>query len=217
MKTTCSLTYRVGAFILFMLVYSVLYVIPNFFLSTPPYELPLLWIDQMTPLIPWTFLIYTSDYLVFVFALILLEQKAHFLSFARMMFGILLICGIFFYTFPTTYPRPLYPEVSNPVIRAVMEFVAAADTPRNCFPSMHVGLTAGATWALRHFGIRIWGPFSLWSLLIFVSTLTTKQHYFLDILGGLGVMAVVATLESLILLKAFNRLSNSGHYDSAQR
>jgi len=107
MKISCSLTYRFAGFLLFMLVYSILYVIPNFFLSTPPFELPLLWIDQITPLIPWTFLIYTSDYFVFVFALILLSEKAQFLSFARMMFGILFVCGVFFYTFPTTYPRPV--------------------------------------------------------------------------------------------------------------
>ena len=214
---SCSLTYRFAGFLLFMLVYSILYVIPNFFLSTPPFELPLLWIDQITPLIPWTFLIYTSDYFVFVFAVILLHEKAQFLSFARMMFGILFVCGVFFYTFPTTYPRPVYPEVANPFISAVMQFVAAADTPRNCFPSMHVGLTAGATWALRHLGFKVWGTFSIWSLLIFASTLTTKQHYFLDILGGLGVMGVIAALEGLVVPKALNRLSNLGRYDSAQR
>jgi len=215
MKTTCSLSYRFGTFILFMMVYWVLYVIPNFFLSVPPYELPLLWIDQVTPLLPWTFLIYTSDYFVFVLALFLLENKAQFHSFARMMFGILFVCGIFFYVFPTTYPRPEYPLVSNPLIAAVMQFVALADTPRNCFPSMHVGLTAGATWALRHLGARVFGFFSAWSVLIFSSTLTTKQHYFLDILGGLGVMIFIALLESLVVPKALSRLSNSGRCDSA--
>jgi membrane-associated phospholipid phosphatase len=37
--------------------------------------------------------------------------------------------------------------------------------------------------------------FWLWTLTIYVSTLTTKQHYFLDILGGLAVMLIIASLE----------------------
>ncbi|NBT58010.1 phosphatase PAP2 family protein [bacterium] len=192
----CSLSYRLGILAVFMVAYSVLYVIPNFFLSTPPQQLPVLWIDEAIPLIPWTFLIYTSDYFVFAIALFLLSNKQQFDSFTRMMFGVLFVCGMFFYTFPTTYPRPDYPTDTHTLIGAVMQFIALADSPRNCFPSMHVGLTAIATWSLRHFGMRTVLLFGFWSLAIFISTLTTKQHYFLDILGGLSVMSFVAWLET---------------------
>jgi len=195
---TCSLGYRLGILALFMSAYGLLYVIPNFFFNVPPQELPLLWIDRIVPLIPWTFLIYTSDYFVFLVVIFLLSEKEKFNSFTRMMFGVLLICGAFFYGFPTTYPRPEYPTETHWLLGAVMQFVALADSPRNCFPSMHVGLTAVATWSLRHLGFRTLSIFSLWSFAIFASTLTTKQHYFLDILGGLMVMTVIATLEKFL-------------------
>lgn len=192
----CSFAYRLGIFALFMSAYGLLYVIPNFFLSLPPKELPMLWIDRAVPLVPWTFLIYTSDYFVFVVAMFLLTEKEKFNSFTRMMFGVLFVCGAFFYGFPTTYPRPNYPAETHRLLGAVMQFVAFADSPRNCFPSMHVGLTAVATWSMRHFGHRTLLAFSLWSLAIFASTLTTKQHYFLDVLGGLMVMSLIVALEN---------------------
>jgi hypothetical protein len=192
----CSFAYRLGIFALFMSAYGLLYVIPNFFLSLSPKELPLFWIDRAVPLIPWTFLIYTSDYFVFVVAMFLLTEKEKFNSFTRMMFGVLFVCGAFFYGFPTTYPRPNYPAETHWLLGAVMQFVALADSPRNCFPSMHVGLTAVATWSMRHLGRRTLLAFSLWSLAIFASTLTTKQHYFLDILGGLMVMSLIVALEN---------------------
>ncbi|MFM8270055.1 MAG: phosphatase PAP2 family protein [Pseudomonadota bacterium] len=197
-STHCSLSYRLGILALFMAAYSVLYVIPNFFLTTAPQELPLLWIDQAIPLIPWTFLIYTSDYFVFVFALFLLSERHKFNSFTRMMFGVLCVCGAFFYGFPTTYPRPEYPAETNWLVGSLMQFISVADSPRNCFPSMHVGLTAVATWSLRHLGLRTLFFFSVWSFAIFVSTLTTKQHYILDILGGLAVMGFIVFLENFI-------------------
>ncbi|NBX83368.1 phosphatase PAP2 family protein [bacterium] len=181
-----------------MVAYGILYVIPNFFYAEPAQELPLLWIDRALPLMPWTFLIYTSDYFVFVIALFVMKERDQFLSFARMMFGVLFVCGLFFYFYPTTYPRPEYLRQSNRLLEAVMQFVAAADSPRNCFPSMHVGLTAVATWAFRYQGPKIFWVFVVWSLAIFVSTLTTKQHYFFDILGGLAVMGTIATLENAL-------------------
>ena len=203
---SCSLAYRLMLFALFMVVYCILYVIPNFFSTQEAFQLPFLWIDRVVPLIPWSFLVYTSDYFVFIFAIFILSQKDEFHAFARLMFGILLVCGTFFYLYPTIYPRPEYPAEENRILAWVMQFVAAADTPRNCFPSMHVGLTAGATWALRGQGKRTLILFVVWSLAIFASTLTTKQHYFIDIIGGIGVMAVVTFLENRIL--TLSRLDN---------
>ncbi|MEZ4751819.1 MAG: phosphatase PAP2 family protein [Bdellovibrionota bacterium] len=43
----------------------------------------------------------------------------------------------------------------------------------------------------------------IWALAIFASTLTTKQHYFYDILGGLVVAACVGALEYLYARKTF--------------
>ena len=61
-------------FCLFMMAYSILYVYPNFRPPFPPFYLPLLGIDQTVPLVPWTFLIYTSDYLLILAVIIMIKD-----------------------------------------------------------------------------------------------------------------------------------------------
>jgi membrane-associated phospholipid phosphatase len=90
-----------------------------------------------------------------------------------------------------------------------MDFVYIADTPNNCFPSMHVALTSVSTWSLRGYAPRYFKLFMLWTLAIILSTLTTKQHYFVDILGGLGVLVVVVALEKKGFFQYLNHFSKS--------
>lgn len=182
-------------FVLFMLAYAVFYIYPNFYAPWQPHMLPLLPIDQNTPFLPWTFILYTSDYYLFLFVILMHKEKESFNSFCRMAFVTLFICGAFFLFFPTTYPRPQYPEVDNWFIAFLMNLIAVADTPNNCFPSMHVALTGVATWSFRDRGPKVFGFLVVWTLLIYASTLTTKQHYFMDIVGGIGVIVFVAILE----------------------
>jgi membrane-associated phospholipid phosphatase len=191
----CSWTYKFTLLGGFTLGFLVFYVYPNFFPLFNPRYLPLLLIDRITPFMPWTFLIYTSDYILIFLVLILLDNKEQVNAFARMAFGVLVCCGMFFLFLPTVYPRPLYPEVNNILVAGTMNFIALADNPNNCFPSMHIALTGVSIWAIRFFSRRLHLLFWPWALAIYVSTLTTKQHYFLDILGGIVVMVIIASLE----------------------
>lgn len=182
-------------FCLFMLAYTVLYIYPNFRPPFPPFYLPLFAIDQAVPLIPWTFLVYTSDYLLVLAVIIMIQDAEAFRAFSRKCFEVLILCGVFFIFFPTRYPRPGYPEVSNPLIAFVMGLINVADTPLNCFPSMHVALTGVSAWCVRNRSPKVVFLFTLWSLAIFASTMTTKQHYFLDIVGGVGVIITVLLFD----------------------
>ena len=114
-----------------------------------------------------------------------------------------IIIAFFFLFFPTTYPRPVYPEVANAFVAFLMNLVRTGDTPNNCFPSMHVALTIGATASIRHRGKGFFLFFGTWTLLIILSTLTTKQHYLMDICGG----ATVASLLIYLDAKVFGRKS----------
>ncbi len=179
-----------------MLAYSVFYIYPNFHPAFPPTYLPLTALDFIFPLVPWTFLVYVSDYILVLTAIWLLQDEG-FHSFARMAFMTLILCGLFFIFMPTVYPRPTYPAVESSILSTAMSMVAAGDKPTNCFPSMHVAITGIATWSLRNRGTKWMIPFCIWSFAIFVSTLTTKQHYFTDILGGLGVVGIVGVAERI--------------------
>ena len=85
--------------------------------------------------------------------------------------------------------------MSNPIVAFTMALINVADTPMNCFPSMHVALTGVAAWSVRNRGPKVVSLFCLWSLAIFASTMTTKQHYFFDIVGGLGVIVTVVVFD----------------------
>lgn len=198
----CSNREKLKIFIWFAAAYSVLYIIPNFSSTNRSVELPLTPWDLAIPFLPWTFLIYTSDYLFIFFAIVTIRNAQEFKQFSRMMFLALIIGGGFFWFFPTSYPRPTGTETSSPWIQALIHFVYTADSPKNCFPSMHVAFTTLSAYSLRR-STKIRQVFySLWCLAIIVSTLTTKQHYLSDVVGGLGVVLLVIVLEKTL----FSRL-----------
>lgn len=193
-------------FLIFAVAYVIFYIFPNFYATWQPALLPLSWLDKSVPFLPWTFLIYTSDYLLIASTILIISERKSFNSFGRMMFLALLICGLFFLFFPTTYPRPPYPLVDHFLIQAAMDLVYVADTPNNCFPSMHVALTTISAWSLRKRAGWLACSYALWTIAVIVSTMTTKQHYFVDILGGLSVVAVVVMLEQKVVPIVLARL-----------
>ncbi len=193
--------YKLSLLGLFSVAYYIFYIYPNFSPLLQPRELPLLYIDRLVPFLPWTFVVYISDYLLFAALIIMVKDLGEVNSFARIAFGILFISGLFFLFFPTTYPRPDYPVEKNALVTFIMNLVENADTPNNCFPSLHVAMTAAAVWCVRRFHRKWFSIFAVWGLAIFVSTLTTKQHYFIDILGGLCVTVTVLSLERVLFYR----------------
>lgn len=186
---------------LYAAAYAVFYIWPNFRPISPPTQLPLLYIDRVAPFLPWTFIVYLSDYLLFVAAFFIIDEQQEWNAFARMAFATLFLCGIFFLFFPTTYPRPDYPQVDNFLVAYCMNLVGAADTPNNCFPSMHVAMTSVVTWNVRRKSRGCFLFFVAWTVAIILSTLTTKQHYFMDIVGGLSVVAILALLDWFLVAR----------------
>ncbi len=195
MSSTCGWKHKLRLLSLFAVVYAFFYLLPNFRPFFPPVRLPLLGIDELVPFLPWTFIIYLSDYALAITGIVLTKNLEDFNALTRMAFMALVICGIFFFFAPTIYPRPEYPTGQPFFIQALLHLIATADMPTNCFPSMHVAQAGVFAWASRRLGRRINITFWLWTLAIAISTMTTKQHYFVDILGGLAVTATAAVLE----------------------
>jgi membrane-associated phospholipid phosphatase len=194
----CSWKHKLILLGVYAVGYGVFYLYPNLHPLFEPRQLPLLAVDRWTPFLPWTFWVYTSEYMLILSVVVLLRAKAHFDSFARMAFGVLVGCGLFFLFYPTVYPRPVYPETGSQLFAAPMRFIQAVDPPGNCFPSMHVALTAISAWAIRQRSRGLAWVYGLWTVLICASTLTTKQHYAWDIGGGFAMMLIVITGEGLV-------------------
>ena len=161
-----------------------------------PQPLPLLAIDRLIPFIPWTMIVYQSQFL-FLFVCFWLHHQSQ--TITRTFHRMAVACAISFTTFlifPTIFPRT-YPDPQG-WLAGMYQTLHAIDAPTNCFPSLHVALAfLAALGVMEEHGWRsIWTL--VWALAITLSTLTTKQHYAVDLAGGfLVVLAAVGVVKGL--------------------
>jgi membrane-associated phospholipid phosphatase len=94
---------------------------------------------------------------------------------------------------PSFYPRD--PIVITGISTWFLEFTRQIDAANNTFPSGHVALSWLLFWAAscsNYMKDRVVGKFiyGLWATSVSISTLTLKQHYVIDVLGGFIVAAI---------------------------
>lgn len=170
----------------------------------PPIHPAGTWIDQVVPFVPWTIWLYMPTY-VLCFALVLLFVK-HGRMFRATAFSLVLfnlIAVPFFVTMPVLSPRPvLNGDLTGNL--ALIHHLYLHDTPYNTFPSLHVACSTFIAYVLfkadKRVGVLGW----MLSACIWVSVLTTKQHWSADVLGGwvLAGVGVAAWHAVLPLEKA---------------
>jgi len=147
---------------------------------------PMTPIDLAIPFLPWTWAIYMSYYPLLLVWSGALEPP----EFRRLMKAILVAVAISFtcfWFFPVQYPRPSTDTVGEPW-RSLFNWLHDLDGPGNTFPSLHVACAVVlglGLWSRR----GRWG-WAIWITLIALSTMTTKQHFLADVIGG-TVVAIV--------------------------
>lgn len=150
-----------------------------------PRMLPFSALDRAVPLLPWTFWIYLSVYGIYISSCLLQKDLQ---VFGRFLLSYLIGYGlstIFFVLYPTTFPRELFPlDGVDGASAAGLAWFRALDRPTNCLPSMHVASCVMVTLPFRGKRPVLFGLFSFWTLAISVATLTTKQHYLVDVVTG---------------------------------
>ena len=169
-----------------------LYYGPQRWPLSVPRELAPGFLDQAIPFIPNTAWIYQSLFLLLPFAVLIQPTE---IAFVRFVFGFCVLVACFSVIF-WLYPTELRTPVAVPTTSwSYDHLVAEVDGRRNAFPSLHAALTVYA-------GISIIGVYRqsalvcclmvLWVFLLLVSTLTTKQHIFVDVLAGVigGIIAL---------------------------
>lgn len=150
-------------------------------------ELPLTSIDRAIPLIPETIWLYGSGTFMCLVAWLCVPdgRTARRFYFTLMMSAIL--CWLVFLSYPTTYPRHLWPlPAGSSLTLAEFADLRASDSPSNCFPSQHVALAWSLALCWIDWTRRRWVKIFivLWAIGVSVTTLTTKQHYLADIPSG---------------------------------
>ena len=163
------------------------------------YAVPLarLYPDHAVPFISWTIWIYVSDYVFLPLAFFLVTKPEDYSGMLySMAIATLIACIIFIY-----YPTLMYREpLSDSPADSARALLYLIDLPTNCFPSLHVALSTLAAFFMCKQS-KMWGIFAvIWACLIAISTMTVKQHYFADVIGG-ALLAVVALLAVRGLLR----------------
>ena len=194
-----------------------IYGFTNRFIFFEPRLLPLTWIDLAIPLLPGTIWLYLSAFLFLpvTFHLTTAPKRRNILLFL----GIVGLSAIFFVLFPIRFPRELYPLLpdSAPLTLSVFEWLRQVDAPVNCFPSLHASVVTFSLINFKasnefHGGWRKRGlimGLELWATLVIISTLTTKQHYWVDTAAGVLLGYAAFKLGCLIYVPKPNHGSTS--------
>ena len=147
-------------------------------------------LDDQIPLIPWTVVIYFGCYVLWIVNYILgcrQERKTAF-RFISADFLAKIICMICFVIFPTTNVRPIIS--GNTIWDMGMRLLYRMDAADNLFPSIHCLTSWFCYIAVRENDkIPLWyRRFSAFAaVLVFISTLTTKQHVLIDVVAGVAL------------------------------
>ena len=142
---------------------------------------------QFTPQWVW---IYSGLYYPVILSLILTIGSFEQFNLTAFNFLILLVVQlVFFFIFPVkTPPEWRDYEHDGSLSAKFLRFVHGYDAPSNCFPSMHVSVAMLTALHLSNNLEPTLGSwvaiFFLFPILIALSALFTKQHYFVDLPAG---------------------------------
>lgn len=144
-------------------------------------------LDAAIPFVPWTWWIYFPGYLFgLLFAVLAMrDDGVYYRSIAAIMLA-QVFNSVVYLLIPSTFPRPWEWQGTGLTADAI-HWYWTVDPPNNTFPSSHVALASLAAlgmWRERN-PLRL-VP-TLTALGIFVTVHTTKQHYWIDAVAGVGM------------------------------
>ena len=169
--------------------------------------MPTLWLDRVINFQPLALNLYLSLWVYVSLPPALFATRRELYRYAIAVAATCLIGLLIFYFWPTAVPVAdvdwaRYPDV---------HFLKNIDAAGNAFPSLHVATAVfsgiGLHYLLRRFGAPDWilGLNALWGVGIIYSTLATRQHVAVDVLGGLALGSVAAYVYLRMSFDAYVR------------
>lgn len=169
----------------------ILYQLTNRVHLFEPKLLPFTWVDTSIPFLPSTVWIYFTEYAFFVYAYFWMKDLKLVTRYYYAYMTILFVSVTVFMLFPVTFPRDSFPVTGESVSDHAMNFLRNfMDAPANCLPSLHVSSCFISSLCFWQESRRRAVFLSLWSCLVAISTMTTKQHYFVDVWTAMILTAV---------------------------
>lgn len=183
--------YRVPASLVAFVALVPLYVLVPAFFPPATRHVPALPLDRSWPLVPAWALVYGALYLFLILLPAFVVRQPELIR--RTVHAYLLIWltsyACFFVIYPTAAPRP--DQVSGEGFGVWgLRALYAADPPYNCFPSLHVAHSFVSALAVSRVHRRLGAVALVSAMLVALSTLFTRQHYVVDVVGGIVLAAV---------------------------
>lgn len=162
--------------------------------------------EDKIPFLPWTILVYWGCYLFWItnYVIAARQEKEKAYRYFCADFVAKLVCMFFFLVLPTTNVRPVVQGTG--IFERLMRLLYEVDAADNLFPSIHC-LTSWFCFVAVRRNERIpvcyrWISLGI-AVAICISTLTTKQHVIIDVIGG---VALAEGSYHLVHLTGFDHL-----------
>lgn len=149
-------------------------------------------VDSWIPLSTFFVIPYISYFIFLIFSWAFFIKYKFFLLLSQTLIAVIIstiFAYIFYFVFQNSVDRPVI-ESKN-IFDSIYLGINSQVPPYNAFPSLHVAISAICLLAYRQLKAKIYPWMVVWVFLIIISTVLTKQHYFLDIIGGL-ILALVS-------------------------
>jgi membrane-associated phospholipid phosphatase len=166
-----------------------LYEFSNHYPLFIPQMLPMTSWDKAIPFLPHTVWIYTSEMFLFFSVYILSKDIVNANKYLYSFLALQIVSVAIFILWPTTYPRELFPlpMTLDPWTTHMFNNLRGIDSPANCLPSLHVSSVYLSSFVYLDEQKKKFPFFFGWATAIALSTLTTKQHYIIDVVAGFGM------------------------------
>ena len=149
-------------------------------------ELPMTYIDRLIGFHPFFTYIYVSFFLQLFIGVVYTDEDISLKCAGAIVLNACMASPVFYF-FPTTMTTAFFNE-GHHTTHFMSVFIRSLDKNYNCFPSIHI---ANSLVASVYFNVRRSRPWQvisvLWFILIAWSVISTRQHYFIDVIGGLTV------------------------------
>ncbi|MXS70061.1 hypothetical protein GSF70_02385 [Flavobacteriaceae bacterium W22] len=138
--------------------------------------------ERFIPFVPLSIIPYMASGLFFCVVFFSCKSTYQLKILTWRMLFVTFVAGIFFIALPLQFSYAK-PEVSNRILQLPFSFLKAFDSPFNQSPSLHIAF-AFIFWTVFK-NLSKWRiHLMIWLILLGISTLTTYQHHFIDILTG---------------------------------
>jgi len=173
----------------FMIVYNIaawyaskLYYVPSFVLD----------FEKHIPFISWSIIPYMSSGIFFCLVFFFCKDNEQLEILTKRILFVTIVAGLCFVVFPLRFNLPKPP--SNDIIsNCFFQFLKMFDSPFNQSPSLHMAY-AFIFWTILR-NLKKWRLFlMIWLILLGISTLTTFQHHFIDVITG----AILAHISFIV-------------------